>query len=188
MILRGLRGLRSTLRLLFSLLFSRQAIPLWILFIAASIEVFIHSHHIAVKRPDRNLDEPFATSCQNVTANAAGPRENAVLVMLVRNSEIEDALHTVRSIERHFNQWFNYPYVFLNNERWSEEFMTIMNATVSGEAKFEYVPSDAWTFPDFIDKETALASIAEQGNHGQWSKASKAGMESYHHMCRFFSG
>jgi mannosyltransferase len=188
MLLRGVRGLRSLVRLLFYIFFSRQAIPLWLIFFAASAEVYMHSQRITVVRPERNLDEPFATGCQNVTFNAAQQRENGVLVMLVRNSDLDDALHTVLKIERHFNKWFGYPYVFLNNEPWTDKFMTVMNATVSSEASFEVLPAGTWGFPDHIDKELAMASIAEQGSHGQWSKANKAGIESYHHMCRFFSG
>ncbi len=112
------------------------------------------------------------------------PRENAALVMLARNSELDKALKTVLSIERHFNQWFHYPIVFLNDEPWSEEFISAMNATVSGETRFEVIPKDEWMFPSWMDVDDARASIARQGAAG----ILYAGLETYHHMCRFYSG
>ena len=56
-------------------------------------------------------------------AAAATPRESAALVMLARNSELEQARHTVESVERRFNRWFQYPVVFLNDEPFSEDFI-----------------------------------------------------------------
>nr|POE77576.1 o-glycoside alpha-1,2-mannosyltransferase like 4 [Quercus suber] len=184
---RTLRGWRRSIALY---LFCGQAIPLWILFATALFEVWSHSQLLIVRVPqnERDWDKPFATSCQNVTANAEGQRENAAFVMLTRNSDLENALHSVQSIERHFNKWFHYPIIFLNDEPWGEDFMLAMRETVSGQAQFEVIPEDLWGFPDHIDKSEALASIKAQGQLGEYSRANKAGIESYHHMCRFFSG
>ena len=49
-------------------------------------------------------------------------RANAVLLMLVRNSELEDALSSVTQLEERFNKRFGYPWVFLNDEPFSDEF------------------------------------------------------------------
>ena len=156
--------------------------PLLILLLAAVVEVYIHGRRYTVTHPKEELDEPFYTSCQEPQVNA--PRENAALVMLARNSELAMALQTVQSIEKHFNQWFHYPIVFLNDEPWSEEFMYAMNATVSGQTRFEVLPKDAWTFPSWMDPTEARASMARQGKEG----IIYAGLETYHHMCRFYSG
>jgi hypothetical protein len=47
---------------------------------------------------------------------------NATFVFLARNSEIEGVLHTLWEIEDSFNSRFHYPYVFLNDVPFSEEF------------------------------------------------------------------
>ncbi|KAK3692320.1 nucleotide-diphospho-sugar transferase [Podospora appendiculata] len=157
-------------------------IPLLILAVAAILEVYIHTRRFAVKQPDHELDEPFYTQCQEPAVEK--PRENAALVMLARNSELKKALKTVESIEKHFNGWFHYPIVFLNDEPWSAEFMKAMNASVSGVARFEVIPKDEWTFPAWMDANEAKEAIAKQGRDG----ILYGGLETYHHMCRFYSG
>jgi hypothetical protein len=154
------------------------------LLLAAAIEVYLHTRQYAVVPPEYDLDEPFYTSCQDPMANAERPRESAALVMLARNKELAKAIKTVQSIERHFNRWFRYPIVFLNDEPWSDDFIHAMNSTVSGEARFEVIPRGEWMFPEFVNEDAARASMAEQGKEG----ILYAGMETYHHMCRFYSG
>lgn len=51
------------------------------------------------------------------------PRANAVLVVLARNKEYPGVIDSMRSLERHFNRWFHYPYVFLNDEPFNSTFM-----------------------------------------------------------------
>ncbi|KAK4187197.1 family 15 putative glycosyltransferase [Podospora australis] len=157
-------------------------IPIAIILFAAFVEVYLHTQRYAVHQPREDIDVPFHTTCQEPDVKA--PRENAAFVMLARNEEVEKALRTIVSIEKHFNQWFHYPVVFLNDEEWDPEFIETMNETVSGGARFEVVPKEEWTFPEFINEDRAKQSIAEQGRKG----ILYAGMESYHHMCRFYSG
>ena len=49
---------------------------------------------------------------------------NATLLMLVRNSEIETAAQSVQELENRFNKNFGYPWIFLNDEPFTEEFKT----------------------------------------------------------------
>lgn len=51
-------------------------------------------------------------------------RTNATIVMLVRNSELEGALDSVRQLEDRFNRKHGYPYVFLNDVAFTENFKT----------------------------------------------------------------
>jgi len=158
-------------------------IPLLVLSLAAFLEVYHHNSHWAVRQPKgADIDAPYYRSCQEPAVDQ--PRANAALVMLVRNREVHDALKTIQSIEKHFNRWFHYPVVFLNDEEWSQEFIETMNRTVSGGARFEVIPKDMWTFPEGIDVKGAKESMASQGRHG----VQYAGLETYHHMCRFYSG
>jgi mannosyltransferase len=163
-----------------------KTIALLILLLAAILEVYIHTSRYRIRVPERDLDEPFYTSCQEPPdpKDKSRPRANAALVMLVRNKELDGALQTVASVERKFNRWFRYPIVFLNDEPWTEEFKTAMRAAISGEVRFEAIPTREWTFPAWMDTEAARASIKSQG---QWM-IKFAGLETYHHMCRFYSG
>jgi len=156
-------------------------LPLLIFAFACLVEVYLHTQQWAVRQPDHDTDTPFYKQCQEPKVDA--PRENAALVMLVRNKELYDALRTVKSIEDHFNQWFHYPIVFMNDEPFDDDFITAMNKTVSGGARYELIPKPQWTFPEWMDVKDAKSSIAAQGRAG----ILYAGMETYHHMCRFYS-
>lgn len=51
------------------------------------------------------------------------PRKaKAAFVILSRNSEMNDVLNSLRQIEARFNWKFGYPYVFLNEEPFNDEF------------------------------------------------------------------
>lgn len=104
--------------------------------------------------------------------------------MLARNNELEKANRTVTSIEQQFNRWFNYPYVFLNDEKWDPNFIEVLNKTARGLATFDVIPQAQWTFPEGVDIDAAKQNIKEQGERG----IPHAGEEGYHHMCRFYSG
>lgn len=150
-----------------------------------AIEVFLHWRRFDIARPAHDLDPPFYTGCQEPVAltNETG-RQDAVLVMLARNTDLDDARHTVASVEDKFNRWFNYPYVFLNDQPWDPEFVRVLNQTARGNARFDVVPREDWSYPPGVDEEAARQSIREQGERG----VHYGGLESYHHMCRFFSG
>ncbi|KAM7224075.1 family 15 putative glycosyltransferase [Rhypophila decipiens] len=169
--------LRNFLRFLL-----QYRIALLLLVLAATLEVSLHARKYAIRRPDHDLDKPFYSRCQEPAVNQS--RENAALVMLVRNWELEKALKTVHSIEKHFNKWFHYPIVFLNDVPWTDEFMEQMKEAASGEVTFDVLTPEEWSFPAGMDVEAAKESIDRQGKAG----ILYGGLESYHHMCRFFSG
>ena len=58
----------------------------------------------------------------NGTFATNGRRANATFVILARNSDLESAVRSVRSIEDRFNRGFQYPYVFLNEEPFTDDF------------------------------------------------------------------
>lgn len=154
------------------------------MFIPFSLETLWHTKAGAnrARHPVEPLDTPFITTCREPDITA--PREKAAAIMLARNEDLAGAKQTIESWEQQFNQWFHYPVVFLNDKSWSKEFIKELSAIASGKAIFETVPQSMWDYPDFIDKDAAKASIDEQGRKNLF----KAGDESYHHMCRFFSG
>ncbi|OTA93530.1 glycosyltransferase family 15 protein [Hypoxylon sp. CO27-5] len=162
-----------------------RRLPIWLLLSVAApfvFEVILHLWRYNVPRPASELDTPFFTSCQEPDVSAK--RENAILVMLARNHELEKANKTITSIERQFNKWFNYPILFLNDNQWDPRFIEVLNKTSRGLATFEVIPQQTWTFPEGVDVNAAKQNIKEQGERG----IPHAGEEGYHHMCRFYSG
>jgi mannosyltransferase len=135
-----------------------------------------------VEGPSKPVDFPFSIGCRTPDVNAS--RENAVVVMLARNSDLEDAVKAVTSFETQFNRWFHYPMVFLNNEAWDQSFVDTLTEVVSGETRFDIVTEEMWGFPDWMDQAEARWEMQKQAAYG----VKYAGMESYHHMCRFYSG
>lgn len=126
--------------------------------------------YIDVKFPKRNL-QPIG-------------RENATMVMLVRNEELEGALESIRSLEDRFNRQYHYPWVFLNDVPFTEEFKERTLLMVSGEAYYENIPRDDWNTPEWINPvkyEEAINRLMSQGVLYGWSK-------SYRNMCRFNLG
>jgi alpha 1,2-mannosyltransferase len=47
---------------------------------------------------------------------------NAVILFLARNSDLEGVISSVRQLEDRFNRNYHYPWVFLNDEPFTEEF------------------------------------------------------------------
>lgn len=93
-------------------------------------------------------------------------------------------VQSIKSMERHFNRWFHYPYVFLNDGDFNTTFKeTILNHT-SAPVEFGKIDPTMWGYPDWVNVDTAREGIRKQGD----AAIMYGGMESYHHMCRFYSG
>jgi mannosyltransferase len=129
-----------------------------------------------------DLDAVFQVGCAEPDNHA--PRENAAIIMLARNEDLESALTSLQSLEDHFNRWFHYPVVFMNNEPFSADFRSQVSAVVSGESIFELLSSDFFGFPSWMDAAQGKESVRTNGVRGVY----KGDIESYHHMCRFYSG
>lgn len=59
----------------------------------------------------------------NVT-KASGQRANATFVILARNGDLKGIMKSMKQLEDRFNRRYNYPYVFLNEESFSDTFKT----------------------------------------------------------------
>ncbi|KAG5421541.1 KTR2 [Candida metapsilosis] len=109
-------------------------------------------------------------------------KENATMIMLVRNGELEGALSSMRSLEDRFNREYKYPWVFMNDEPFDEEFVEKTSLMASGKTYYELVPAEHWQPPPYINK-TRL-----EENLNTSTSVLYGFSRSYRNMCHFYSG
>jgi mannosyltransferase len=152
------------------------------------IESWLHVRSFGFAAPRSNLDPPFYTTCQNPVRNNT-ERVNATMVMMARNSDADGAVASVLNVQQQFNHNFGYPWVFLNNEPWSDDFIAKVTKAVDKDgsgatAQFEVIPANMWGYPSWVDKKKSQHKMEVLESKG----IMYAGKENYHHMCRFSSG
>lgn len=135
-----------------------------------------------VREINGKIDRPFVLGCTEPQTDE--PRANAVLVVLARNKEYPGVISSMQSLERHFNRWFHYPYVFLNDEPFNSTFKEAVKNVTDSEVEFGTIDTTAWNFPSWADVDDVEEAIALQGDRA----IMYGGMASYHRMCRFYSG
>ena len=67
-------------------------------------------------------------------------RMRAAFVTLVRNNELWEIVKSIRQIEDRFNRKYHYPWIFLNDVPFTQEFMDITSGLISGQVKFGTSP------------------------------------------------
>jgi alpha 1,2-mannosyltransferase len=80
--------------------------------------------HIITKSSDCKLSNPETYYGRPNVTSLLYRKANAVIVMLARNSDLSGAVSSVKQMEDRFNKRFQYPYVFLNEEPFTDEFKT----------------------------------------------------------------
>ncbi|OQO15313.1 hypothetical protein B0A48_00696 [Cryoendolithus antarcticus] len=116
--------------------------------------------------------------------NKNNDRINATLLSLVRNEEMKDLVQSMQDLERTWNHKFNYPWTFINDVPFTEEFKTEIRKHTKAECRFHTIPEEHWAVPSWINEELFVESaniLKEQG-------VQYAHMKSYHQMCRWNSG
>ncbi|GMM57613.1 mannosyltransferase [Maudiozyma humilis] len=120
----------------------------------------------------------------NISGEAHPPRENATIVMLVRNMELEGALESMRSLEDHFNREYHYDFTFLNDVPFTEEFKRATTAMASGKTQYGLIPEEDWNRPDWIDEDKFARCMKKMVDE----EVMYGDSTSYRNMCRFNSG
>ncbi|KAG6332511.1 hypothetical protein ID866_6581 [Astraeus odoratus] len=123
--------------------------------------------------------ESFDTNSSSVPQRA-----NATFIILCRNSDLDGIIQSVRGIEDRFNRNFGYPYVFLNEEPFTDDFKRRVSVLSPSLMEFGVIPHDHWYQPSWIDEERAAASRKQMEVDG----VVYGGSLSYRNMCRFNSG
>ncbi|PVU99641.1 hypothetical protein BB559_000540 [Furculomyces boomerangus] len=111
-------------------------------------------------------------------------REKAAILVLVRNSELEDIKHSIRMLEDRFNRRYNYPYIFLNDKPFSNKFMEHVARSTKSNTTFALIPQEHWEVPDSIDMEKTKVEFEKLVSQD----IVYGGSLSYRQMCRFNSG
>lgn len=132
---------------------------------------------------------PPVQGCQDLKLTTQEPRENAAIVLLLREQDLDELVPTLENFERRFNGNFRYPYVFLStpdDPPLSNAFRTRVQEILPVGAKTEYaiVPEEHWSLPKWMNAEKLRRGFAEMEKAG----VQYGGREGYHHMCRFYSG
>ncbi|KAJ1727751.1 hypothetical protein LPJ61_004414 [Coemansia biformis] len=109
---------------------------------------------------------------------------NGCFAVLARNSDWRALRASMQQLEDRFNHRFNYPYVFLNDQPFSDEFKNMTRSMTQAQVHYGQIPSEHWSYPEWIDTEKAAARRKEMHEKG----VMYGGSESYRHMCRFESG
>ncbi|QRV85840.1 Glycolipid 2-alpha-mannosyltransferase [Ceratobasidium sp. AG-Ba] len=126
---------------------------------------------------------PYKNDIPPNSGNAT-ERVNAAFVVLARNGDLPGILESIKQMEDRFNKKYKYPYVFLNEEPFSEEFKKWTTEVVGSKTTYGQIPHDHWFQPDWIDEERAtkarLKMIEEKVIYGH--------SVPYRNMCRFNSG
>ncbi|KAL7329930.1 hypothetical protein PS15p_204939 [Mucor circinelloides] len=111
-------------------------------------------------------------------------RVKAAFVILARNSDLQGIRQSIRQMEDRFNKKFNYPYVFLNEEYFTDEFKQKTSDLTNAQTFYGKIDQDMWGYPDHINQ--TYAAECRQDMHNRM--IIYGGSEPYRHMCRFQSG
>ncbi|KAK9463972.1 glycolipid 2-alpha-mannosyltransferase-domain-containing protein [Lipomyces oligophaga] len=160
-----------------------------------------YAAHIAPLHTDFRLKDPSPTALAqtpNLLLEEVGEPEglltrsddeyrmkaNATLLSLVRNSELSGLLRTMKDVEQTFNAKFNYPWTFMNDVPFSEDFKRRTQAATKSECRYEVIPKHQWETPAWINPDiTAVSADILQEENIMYAK-----LASYHRMCRWNSG
>lgn len=120
----------------------------------------------------------------DLSPSAPGERVNATFVTLARNSDIWEIARSIRQVEDRFNRNYNYPWVFLNDKPFDDDFKKVTTSLVSGKTYYGVIGEEHWSFPSWIDQDKARATREDMAQR----KIIYGDSVSYRHMCRFESG
>ncbi|GCE97512.1 hypothetical protein ZYGM_002816 [Zygosaccharomyces mellis] len=107
----------------------------------------------------------------------------ACFLCLVRNEDLEEIIGSIQELEEQFNRDFNYPYVFLNDGEFTEDFKNAIRKALPKDRNIEFgnVAPSLWDLPPNINEEEFKEHMKKLGG------IQHADQLSYHNMCRFYS-
>ena len=135
---------------------------------------------------DRPVPSPLPPICAPPDPSLAGKRENATILILAQNHRADALAGTLVNFEAKFNAAYRYPYTILSDVPFSEPFRQAVARALPDGAQVEYglVPTEHWGIPEWLDQENVRKGFVKLAQEG----VMHGGKESYHNMCRYFSG
>ncbi|KAF9509739.1 glycosyltransferase family 15 protein [Hydnum rufescens UP504] len=127
---------------------------------------------------------PVTEGTNTTTTTTIIRKANAAFVLLARNSDLPGVLESLKQLEDRFNKKFRYPFVFLNEEDFSEDFKKWTSEVTSTPCAYGKIPRDHWFQPDWIDE----AKAAEYRLKLVEANIVYGDSVPYRNMCRFNSG
>ncbi|KAJ7172462.1 glycosyltransferase family 15 protein [Mycena filopes] len=141
---------------------------------------FSHLKEQFAGTPAASVPDEYYISKNTTISSPLGRKANAAIVMLARNGDLDGTITSVKQMEDRFNKKFNYPYVFLNEEPFSDEFKTRVAALTDATVQFGLIPHEHWYQPDWIDETRASAARAAMVKNNVIYVSPP-----YRNMCRF---
>jgi alpha 1,2-mannosyltransferase len=102
-------------------------------------KTYSSSHSSLINHP--NLPDPSLPPAWHNTT-----RVKAAFVILTRNNELDALRKTIQQLEARFNHKFNYPYVFLNDVEFTQEFKDLTSSLTNAETKYGIVKLSSFAF------------------------------------------
>ena len=90
----------------------------------------------------------------------------------------------MKQVEDRFNKKFHYPWTFINDIPFTEEFINATSSMASGKTEYGVIPTNQWSIPMDIDQEKMRTAMADM----QKNNVIYGDSVSYRHMCRYNSG
>ena len=90
----------------------------------------------------------------------------------------------MKQIEDRFNKNYHYPWVFLNDEPFTEEFIEFTTKRASGKTEYGLIAEEQWSVPDHIDGQ----KLSQTLKYMTEKDVIYGDSIPYRHMCRYNSG
>lgn len=150
----------------------------------------VHDKPVIFVEQPSNFDQQLTTTqivdkySELRNQSLSSHKVNGCFFSLARNSDLWEIVDSIRSVQDRFNNKFNYDWVFLNDEEFTDEFKQVTLNLITGKATYGRVPEEHWLYPQAVDLEKAAEGRKKLADMGVIYGES----ESYRHMCRFQSG
>ncbi|RHZ86048.1 hypothetical protein Glove_55g16 [Diversispora epigaea] len=133
---------------------------------------------------DTYIQDQKTINDPNKTKPTQTGKAKAAFVVLIRNGDLHSFRSSMRQLEDRFNHKYNYPYVFLNDEPFNEEFIKLTSAMTKGKTEYGLIPREHWSVPMDIDMNIVRKNMEKMREEQVLYGDSLP----YRHMCRFESG
>jgi len=161
--------------------------------IPASVDNVVSNGHLLFRRPHKDSgslkgSDPLLRLEKGPEGVIHGPgevnRTSATILSLVPNNRLNGILNSMRDLEATWNHKFNYPWTFINDEEFTQEFKDATRKETKAEVSYHTIPKEDWETPSWINKELLDESVEMLTSSG----VQYADKPSYHNMCRWNSG